>query len=145
MRPAATAEDPYAALLRGSLVPTAVVAALAVVVAGLSSRGALFGAVLAAVVVLVFFSASLLVMRRTARTAPRNVMAVALVTYITKVGLLGLLLVAFKDATWLSGTAFALTALACAAVWLVAEIRAYSKVRLLVFDEAPAGDATDAR
>jgi ATP synthase protein I len=133
--PAARPDDPYAALLRGALVPTAVVAAACAVGAALVSREALLGAVLAAAVVLAFFSASLLVMGRTARSAPQNVMAVALVTYIAKVGLLGVLLIALQDAAWLSGTAFAVTALACAAVWLVTEIRAYSKVRLLVYAE----------
>jgi ATP synthase protein I len=132
---AAGPQDPYAALLRGAFVPTAIVALGCVVVAAVVSAAALYGAALAAVVVLAFFSTSLVIMRRTARSAPQNVMAVALVTYITKIGLLGVLLIVFKDATWLSGTGFAVTALVCAAVWLVSEIRAYSKVRLLVYSE----------
>jgi ATP synthase protein I len=66
-------------------------------------------------------------------------MAVALVTYITKVGLLGLMLALLIDATWLSGDAFAIVALLCAAVWLPLEILAYSRARTLVFD--PEGGA----
>lgn len=136
MSPAATPHDPYAAMLRGALVPTALAGAVASGVAfWLEGLAGLWGGVLAAVVVIVFFSASLVVMGRTARTAPANVMAIALVTYITKVGLLGLLLVLLQDATWLSGGAFAVTALVCAIVWLPLEIRSYSKARTLVFDE----------
>lgn len=131
------ADDPYAAMLRGAAVPTAVVALVAVVVAGVAAgeRGVL-GALLAAVVVGIFFSASLLVMRAVARSNPHSVLAAALLTYVTKVGLLGLLLVLLADADWLSGEAFALTALACAAVWLAFEVRSYRKLRILVAPEA---------
>ena len=135
MRPAARPDDPYAALLRGALWPTAGVAVVCLVVAAFVSTEALWGAALAAVVVVAFFSASLLAMRWTARSAPQNVMAVALVTYVTKIGLLGLLLVALADAEWLSGDAFALTTLACAAVWLGFEIRAYTRMRSLIFTD----------
>lgn len=136
MSTAAQPDDPYAAMLRGPLVPTLVVGAVAAGAAYLlQGTAGLLGALLAAVVVILFFSASLLVMSRTARTAPQNVMAIALVMYITKVGLLGLLLVLLMDAPWLSGDAFALTALACAAVWLPLEIVAYSRARTLIYDE----------
>jgi ATP synthase protein I len=135
------ADDPYAAMLRGAAVPAAVVAVVAVVVAGLvAGAQGLLGALLAAVVVGVFFSASLLVMRAVARSNPHSVLAAALATYVTKVGLLGLLLVLLADADWLSGEAFALTALACAAVWLAFEVRSFLKLRILV-----APDAEDAR
>lgn len=138
MSSAATADDPYVAMLRGPLVPTAAVAVAAAVVATLvSGASGLAGSVLASVVTVAFFATSLLVMSRTARAAPHNVMAVALLTYVTKVGLLGLLLVLLIDATWLSGTAFALTALACVAVWLPFEIRAYSRARLFVVEPRP--------
>lgn len=137
MRPAAAPDDPYASLLRGALVPTSVVAAVCLVVTGLMSAEAFWGAALAVVVVVAFFSASLLAMRWTARSGPQNVMAVALVTYVTKIGLLGLMLALLADATWLSGDSFAVTALVCAAVWLGFEIRAYSKMRSLVFGADP--------
>ncbi len=144
MSPAARPHDPYAAMLRGALVPTAAVGVAATAVAAwVEGLPGLWGAALAVVVVLAFFSASLVVMGRTARTAPANVMAIALVTYITKVGLLGLLLVLLQDARWLSGTAFALTALLCAMVWLPLEIFAYSRARTLVYDEPETAPTQD--
>lgn len=134
------ADDPYAAMLRGAAVPTAVVAVVAVVVAALvaGAQGAV-GALLAVVVVGLFFSASLLVMRAVARSNPHSVLAAALLTYVTKVGLLGLLLVLLADAQWLSGEAFALTALACAVVWLAFEVRSFQRLRILVAPEAEDG------
>lgn len=134
---AATADDPYAAMLRGALVPTVFVAAVLVVASGVRAGGdGIAGSVLAAVVVVASFSSSLVVMRRTARSNPQSVMAAALATYTTKIGLLGLVLVLLADADWLSGTAFALTAMACAVVWLGFEVRAYSRMRTLVFGDA---------
>jgi ATP synthase protein I len=123
-------------MLRGPLVPTVAAGVVAAGVAfWLQQLPGLWGSLLAVAVVVAFFSASLLVMGRTARTAPANVMAVALLTYVTKVGLLGLMLVLLQDATWLSGEAFGLTALLCAFVWIPLGIRSYSRARTLVFDE----------
>jgi ATP synthase protein I len=68
-------------------------------------------------------------------------MAVALLTYVTKIGLLGLLLVLLMDATWLSGEAFAAGALVSVAVWLPLEIRSYSRARLFVLEPPPAAAA----
>lgn len=131
------ADDPYAAMLRGAAVPTAAVALVALVVAGTLRGGpGVVGAALAALVVLLFFSASLLVMRAVARSAPASVLAAALLTYVTKVGLLGLFLLLVGDATWLSGDAFALTTVACAVVWLGSEVRSFSRLRVLVAPDA---------
>ncbi|MDP9227809.1 MAG: hypothetical protein M3M99_02005, partial [Actinomycetota bacterium] len=61
------------------------------------------------------------------------VLAAALVTYVTKVGLLGLFLVLMQDADWASGPAFAAVALVTAAVWLGFETRAFMRQRTLIF------------
>ncbi|MFP5333945.1 MAG: hypothetical protein ACLGIV_01405 [Actinomycetes bacterium] len=131
------ADDPYAAMLRGAAIPTVAVAVVALVVAGLLQGGpGLAGAALAALVVLLFFSASLLVMRAVARSNPASVLAAALLTYVTKVGLLGLFLLLVGGASWLSGDAFALTTVACAVVWLAFEVRSFARLRLLVAPDA---------
>lgn len=133
---AGAADDPYASMLRGALVPALAAGAVCVVVAGvLRGTPGVLGSLLAVAVVVASFSSSLLVMRRTARSNPNSVMAAALLTYTTKIGLLGLMLILLADAQWLSGTAFALTAVACALVWLGFEVRAYSRMRTLVFTE----------
>jgi len=141
---AATADDPYVAMLRGPLVPTGIVAVVTCSLAAfLAGPAGLAGALLGVLVTVSFFATSLVVMSRTARAAPHNVMAVALLTYVTKVGLLGLVLVLLKDATWMSGDAFGAGALAAALVWMVFEIRAYSRARIFVVEPAAPGD-TDA-
>lgn len=138
MTSAATADDPYLAMLRGPLLPTAVAALATVAVCWwLQGSEGLLGAALGAVVTVAFFATSLLVMSRTARAAPHHVMAVALLTYVTKIGALGLLLVLLMDAAWLSGEAFAAGALVSVAVWLPLEVRAYSRARLFVLEPVP--------
>lgn len=134
------ADDPYLAMLRGAFWPTLAAGVICVATAWFLVGGpGLAGAVIAMVTVILFFGASLVIMSKTAKIAPINVMAVGVLTYVTKVGLLGLLFLLLKDAAWMDGQAFALTALICAAVWMPAEIWAFGKARLQVFDD-PAAD-----
>lgn len=138
---AAQPQDPYRAMLRGGAVPALAAAVVAVVVAGLQVGGrGVAGSALASVVVVASFASSLLVMSRTAKVAPQLVMLVALTTYTGKVVVLGIVMVLFAGAGWLSGSAFALTAVAVAVVWLAGELRAFTRVRTLVFVDAPATD-----
>ena len=136
------AEGQYAALLRGSLVPTAVAALACLAIAVPSGREAVAGAAFGAAVVLVFFSIGLVVMRRTARLNPDADMGVVMLTYVLKVAALAVVLVAFKGASWMSPRHFALGALACTFVWLGFEMRAFTRLRVLVTDPAthPATD-----
>jgi len=128
------AEVQYAALLRGSLVPAAVAGLVCLGIALPSGTRAVAGAAFGAAVVLVFFTVGLLVMRRTARLNPDAVMGVVMLTYVLKVAALTVVLVVFKDATWLSPPHFALGALACTFVWLGFEMRAFTRLRVLVTD-----------
>ena len=131
------AEGQYAALLRGSLVPTVVAALVCLAISLPAGSRAVAGAAFGAAVVLVFFSIGLLVMRRTARLNPDAVMGVVMLTYVLKVAALAVALVAFKGASWLSPRHFALGALACTFVWLGFEMRAFTRLRVLVTDPQP--------
>ena len=135
--PARTA-DPFAALLRGSLLPTLLVAAAAVAGAALFGARAAWSTALGAALVIVFFSVSLLVMRRTAHAEPATAMAVVLATYTVKILALGLVLVVLRDAAWLNGRALALSVIACTLVWLATELRAFTRLRILVTDAGAA-------
>lgn len=137
----ATADDPYLAMLRGAAIPTIAVGAICAVVAFAQGTSALVGALLGVVVVIAFFSLSLVVMRATANARPDLVLGVVMLTYITKVGALAIVLVLFRNATWLSATAFALTALACTLTWLAFEVRAFMRMRVFVVE--PADSAAD--
>ncbi len=125
--------DAFAELLRGALRPTLVVAALAVLVAAFSGVTAAWSAALGAVLVLGFFTASLLVMKRTAHLPPTTVMAVVMITYMVKVVVLGVVLFAVRDASWLNGYAAGVTITVCALVWLFFEMRAYKRLRIFAF------------
>lgn len=133
-QPDNAAETQYAALLRGSLVPTLVAALLCVAVSVPAGRRGVAGAAFGAALVVAFFTIGLLVMRRTARLNPDAVMGVVMLTYVLKVAALAVVLLLFKSASWLSPPHFALGALGCTFVWLGFEMRAFTRLRVLVSD-----------
>jgi hypothetical protein len=131
--------DAFAELLRGSVWPTLVAAAVCVGVGLASSSLAAWSAALGAALVVGFFALTLLVMRRTADLPPTTVMLVVMVTYTVKVLFLGVVMFAVRDATWVSGYAVGVTITVCALVWLFFELRAYRHLRIFTYD--PQGDA----
>jgi len=74
------------------------------------------------------------------------VMSVVLSTYTVKIIALGLAMVLLRDASWLSGPALALTVILCTVVWLAFEMRAFTRMRVLVTTPAtpPARSASAA-
>jgi ATP synthase protein I len=126
--------DSFAELLRGSLWPTLVAAVVCIAVGLVSSPTAAWSAALGAGLVVGFFSLTLLVMRRTADLSPTTVMLVVMVTYTVKVLVLGLVMFAVRDVSWLSGYAVGVTITVCALVWLFFELRAYKRLRIFTYD-----------
>ena len=134
---AARTREQFTAMLRGSLIPTVAVGVVAVVVAAvLGGAKPATSAALGAALVVVFFSLSLLVMRQTAHLQPTAVMAVVLTTYTGKILALGIAMVLLRDASWLSGQALALSIIVCTVVWLAFEMRAFTRMRILVAPQA---------
>lgn len=131
---AAHVEDAYRVLLRRSLTAGAAVALVCVVVAAVLAglHGAL-SALLGSAMVLVFFGARLLVMRRTARSNPQLVLVAALGVYTVKIVVLGVAMVLLMGVSWIVGPALGLSVIACAVGWLAAEMRAFVKLRVPVF------------
>lgn len=127
----------YAAMLRGSALPTLAVGALCVIGAAFVGARAAWSAGLGAALVLVFFSLSLLVMRNTAHWSPTAVMGAVLASYTAKIIVLAVVLIGLGDVSWLSGQALALTIIGCTIVWLACEMRAFTRIRILV---APGAD-----
>jgi ATP synthase protein I len=126
--------DAFAGLLRGSLWPTLVAAVVCIGVGLVSSPMAAWSAALGAALVVGFFSLTLLVMRRTANLPPTTVMLVVMVTYTVKVLVLGIVMFAVRDVSWLSGYAVGVTITVCALVWLFFELRAYKRLRIFAYD-----------
>ena len=139
---APTAQDLYGAMLWGGAVPAAVVGVVALVVFTLVDGGiGAAGSALATAVVLVCSASTMILLRRTVGLDTRVVFLAALIGYFTKVGLLGVFLLLFRDADWLSPIAFAVTAIAVSLASTIGEIVAFTRTRTLIYDEPPAAGA----
>jgi ATP synthase protein I len=142
--PAREGHDPFAVMLRGAFLPTLAVGPVAVVVAWLAGGGkAAWSAGLGFVVAIAFFALGMVVMSRLDSAAdPLRFLASALAVFLGQMIFLLLVIVALKDAAWLDGTAFGLSALAVALVWQVFQVVAFMRSRRAVFD-APVEERHD--
>jgi ATP synthase protein I len=131
----------FAALLRGSFGPTLAVGAVASMACLLIGPRTAWSVAVGCLLVLTFFSISLLVMRQTAHLQPIVVMSVVLATYTGKLIALTVALFALQGVQWLSGRALGLSTIACTVVWLACEMRAFTRLRVLVAG-SPAGGST---
>ena len=96
------------------------------------------GSALAIAVVLASTVSTLVLLRRMAGLDPRVVLMGALVGYFFKVGLLGLFLVAFRNAEWLSPLAFAVTAVVVSLAGTTGEIVAFTRTKTYIYDQPAA-------
>jgi hypothetical protein len=123
-------------MLRGGVVPSVVVGLVALAIFT-GTQGALgaAGSLLATVVVLSSSVSTLVILRRMAGLDPRVVLMGALVAYFFKVGLLGVFLLLFRDAEWLSPLAFAVTAVVVSLAGTIGEVVAFTKVKTFIYDQ----------
>jgi ATP synthase protein I len=128
--------DPYGAMLRGGLLPSVVVGVVAIVVSSVVA-GALgaAGSALAAALVIVSTASTMIILGRMAGLDPRVVFMGAMVSYFFKVMLLGVFLILFRNAEWLSPMAFAVTAIVVSLAGTTGELVAYTRVRTYIYDE----------
>lgn len=126
--------DPYRAMLRGALVPTLAVAVVALAISATLGSRVLTGSALGAVLVVTFFGLTLVAMGAARRIAPEMLLGVALALYSTKIAVLGGVVFWLRDQPWLSPTALAATAFACAAAWLAGQVAGFTRMRVLVAD-----------
>jgi ATP synthase protein I len=119
-------------ILKGAAVPTALVGIVLVVIGALTTgaKGAI-GAAAAVLLVAVFFTVGVVILGWAARINPVALMNVAIVTYIIKTLALFLVLIAFQDTTLFDRQVFALSILVAAVVWIVGEVRAFSRLKIL--------------
>ncbi|CAA9291399.1 MAG: hypothetical protein AVDCRST_MAG61-198 [uncultured Friedmanniella sp.] len=126
-------------LLVGGFVGGAVAAVLSLLVGGIvhGIEGVLSAAV-AAALVLFFYGVGQYVMVRSADAGARTLMAVSLVSYTTRVAILGLVLWVFDTyadawSTMIPMVLF-LTTVAVVVGWLAAEIWTFARLRIGVYD-----------
>lgn len=129
---------PFAAMLRGALLPTLAMAPAIVLVLWLarSTRGGL-AALLAVAVTIAFFAGGLWVMKRVTNANPLSLLAGALAVYLGQVIFLGVVILGLSGASWLDGTAFGIAALAVTLIWQVGQVLAFVRMRKDVYDAPP--------
>ncbi|WP_336208383.1 hypothetical protein [Nonomuraea sp. LPB2021202275-12-8] len=122
-------------VLKSAAIPTLVVGVAAVVVALVvaGGKGAL-GAVIGTLLVGVFFSISVVAVSAAARVSPQMMAIAAMVSYLVKVIVIMVMLVAFGDTAMWNAQAFAWTVVVCTIVWTAFEVRAFVKTKMLYVD-----------
>ena len=128
------ASEAFGILLRRASLISGIAALVCVVVAAVwQGLGTGLSALLGGAIVIGFFGARLVVMRKVTRSNPHLVMLTALVLYTVKVVLLGVAMLLLIRVDGISGPALGLTVIVTAVVWLAAELRAFVKLRIPVF------------
>jgi ATP synthase protein I len=127
---------PFAAMLRGAVVPMVCTAPVIVLVLWITrqTRGGL-AALLGVFIAVVFFAGGLYVMKRVSNANPISVLAGALAVYLGQVIFLGLVIFSLSGADWLDGKAFGLSVLAVALIWQLSQVVAFIRLRKPVYDE----------
>jgi hypothetical protein len=120
-------------LWRGAVIPAAAVAVISIL-AGSLLKGApgFWGSLLAGATVILYFSVHLLISKFSENLDPISTMALALLSYVVKIGLMGALLIIVTKTTSpesVDRPTFAISALSITAAWLGGEIRAFVKLR----------------
>jgi hypothetical protein len=127
-------KDPNVIMMKGALKPSLVVGLLGLVISTwMQGSAGLYGAMLAQLVVLVFFLVNIGVASMTKNVDPIATMAFAMFSYFSKILILGAMMFAigkFTDNADINRMSFGLTAIALTFAWLGGEIRAYLKLKL---------------
>lgn len=119
-------------VLRTAGLATLAVGILSTILAGIfRGKDGLIGALVATVLVLVFFAAGNLVLNWALRAHPQVALSIALLTYVVKIGVLFLLIIAFADTTLFNTKVFALVVVLCTITWTLAEVVLWSRARVL--------------
>ena len=122
------------AMLRGALIPTSITAVISIAACTYIWDGpGAVGAILAQLIVVAFFASNLLVARISRDLEPMMVMALAMVSYMTKVIVLGLflfLITTFLPQELYERKAFGVSAVAATFAWLGGEIVAFLRLKL---------------
>ena len=121
------------AMLKGALLPTAIVGVICIALFSiLKGVHGFYGALVAQIVVVIFFLVHLLISRLSRNLDPMATMALAMFSYFAKVIFMGVFLVLitkFTDRSTVDRTSFAISALLITMAWLVGEIRSFVKLR----------------
>ena len=122
------------AMLKGALLPTAIVGVICVALFSiLKGVHGFYGALVAQIVVVIFFLVHLLISRLSRNLDPMATMALAMFSYFAKVMVMGaflLVLTKFTSREVIDRTSFGITALVLTAAWLGGEIKSYLSLKI---------------
>lgn len=96
---------------------------------------------LAAVIVIAFFALSLIAGHLVGRRNPSGAIGVFAVVYVLKIVGFAAILLWIGTPAWISRPWFGAAGIVTVVVWQAAELYAFSRLRLQIFDDAPADDA----
>lgn len=129
-----------ARILRGAAIPTAVVAGVVTLVAALASGAdGLFGALVGGVVVVAFFVAGWVALARFGRDNPMMLLPIALGTYLGQLLVVGLFIVLVRDVPALDMRALGWAVIACTLTWMIFQLRAFSREKMLYVEPRQEG------
>jgi ATP synthase protein I len=112
----------YGRVVRWSIALTSVVAAVAVVIcAVLGGAKGIYGSLIGIGVVAVFFGISIVAVGRAARISPMAMMVTALGSFVVKIVVFMIVLVAIGKSSAFNGRMLGFTALACILAWSAAQ------------------------
>jgi len=121
-------------LMLGALVPTFAVGIIGIIAATLiRGKAGLLGALLAQLVVVMYFTVHLVVSAISRKLDPLTTFALAIFSYFAKIALLGLflwLLTRYTSRETIDRGSFGVVALALTVAWLGGEIRSFLKLRI---------------
>lgn len=121
-------------LMLGALIPTFAVGIVGIIAAALiRGKAGLLGALLAQLVVVMYFTVHLAVSAISRKLDPLTTFALAIFSYFAKIALLGLflwLLTRYTSRETIDRGSFGVVALALTVAWLGGEIRSFLKLRI---------------
>jgi len=122
------------AMLKGALLPTVIVGAACIALSSiLKGLHGFYGAMVAQVVVIIFFLVHLLISKLSRNLDPMATMALAMFSYFAKVMVMGaflLVLTKFTSRDVIDRTSFGVTAIVLTAAWLGGEIKSYLSLKI---------------
>ncbi len=128
------ADDSTNVMWRGAIVPSTIMAVIAIIGSTVvRHRPGFYGSLIASATVIIFLGIHLLISAITKNVDPIIVMGMAMFSYFAKVLVMGALLLIVSRATaqnTVDRTAFAIAALSITAAWLGGEIRAFFKLKI---------------
>lgn len=120
-------------MLRGALIPAVIIGAACIALfSAVKGIHGFYGALVAQVVVVIFFAVHLLVSKLSRNIDPMATMALALFSYVTKLTMIGSFLIILDKLTpkeAIDRNSFGITALSVTGAWLGGEIKGYLSLK----------------